>query len=168
MIIDFSLFLHSFLSLIVNCLSLLFETQRRPRRLNYFFLQTRNGGQTGILSPGMPHRAQFHMDFSLTICYFEQIWGIKVCFYKKTSEYLSSHNSWYLKFHFYAFVLYHVLDANSHIIQENIDHVSIVSLEKGKKYKFVQDGGPKRRIQTLNDVDAYYSKIKLYVFTLLS
>ena len=65
----------------------------------FFSLQTRNEGQTGILSPEMLHRAQFH-DFSLTICYFEQIWGINVCFYKKTSEYLSWHNSWYLKFHF--------------------------------------------------------------------
>ena len=108
------------------------------------------------------------MHFSLTICYFEQIWGINVCFYKTTSEYLSFHNSWYLKFHFQAFVLYHILDANTHIVQENVDHVSIVSLKKGKKYKFVQDGGPKKRIQTLNDVDADYSKIKLYVLPLLS
>ena len=63
---------------------------------------------------------------------------------------------------------YCILDANTHIVWENIDHVSIVSLKKGKKYKFVQDGGPKKRIQTPNDVDADYSKIKLYELPLLS
>ena len=48
-------FLHSFTSLIVTILSLLFETQRRPRRMK-LFLQTRMGDMKGFLCLGGPCR----------------------------------------------------------------------------------------------------------------
>ena len=48
----------SLLSLISNCLNLLFGLQGRSRRLNETcFVQTRNGGQRKDLNLGGPHRA---------------------------------------------------------------------------------------------------------------